>query len=234
VRYRAEHAAVGFPAYLVGVRLIPIQAIEALWALGIVLVGSGLVLAGSPPGAALAWYVVAYDLGRFGFELARGDPQRRHLLGFSEAQWIAVALTGLVVAGELTGILPFEAWHLVALVGLIVAVVILAWRSRSGIDALLRPRHVEEIAAALGPASDPETVRVGRTSLGVRLSSGRVEDGDERLAHYTLSTDDGALTAAAATALASLVVKLKHDARPYELLPGGPGVFHVMVRTSAS
>ena len=230
VRYRAEHAAVGFPAYLVGVRLVPVQAVEALWALGIVLVGSGLVLAGQPPGSAFAWYVVAYDLGRFAFELVRGDPQRRYLLGFSEAQWIAVLLTALVVAGELAGVLPFAAWHLGALGGMAAAMLALTWRSRSGVDALLRPRHVEEIAAMLSPVAGPGIVRVGQTSLGVRVSAGRVESGGDRLAHYTLSTGDGSLTTATAAALAGLVVKLGHDARPYDLVPGGSGVFHVLIR----
>ena len=92
VCYREEHAAVGFTPYFVGVRLFPIQAVESLWVFCIVTTGVTFVLNGRPAGAALAWYVVTYDLGRFCFEFLRGDPDRPYLWGFSQPQWISLLL----------------------------------------------------------------------------------------------------------------------------------------------
>src|SRR5439155_22019386 len=43
VRYKQEHADAGFAPYYVGVRLFPIQAVESLWVLSIVIVGNFFV-----------------------------------------------------------------------------------------------------------------------------------------------------------------------------------------------
>src|ERR671920_1172293 len=106
VRYGVEHVAAGFPGSLVHARLTPVQLIEGVWSAGVVGTGSLLVVAGHPPGVALAWYVTGYGIGRFGCEFLRGDPSRRFVLGASEAQWTAVVTTGAVCAlaasGELT------------------------------------------------------------------------------------------------------------------------------------
>jgi hypothetical protein len=117
VCYRSEHAEAGFTG-VVGARLLPIQAIESLWVGLIVLVGCAQVLDGAPAGTALAWYVMTYALGRFCFEFLRGDLERPYALGFSEAQWTSLAMTGLMGGLELTGQLPRHAWQ-IALAALI-------------------------------------------------------------------------------------------------------------------
>jgi hypothetical protein len=48
VCYRAQHATAGFPAYYVGIRLFPIQAVESLWVFFVVCTGTLLVLSGQP------------------------------------------------------------------------------------------------------------------------------------------------------------------------------------------
>lgn len=111
VCYRMEHAEAGFTPYLVGVRLFPIQAVESLWVFCIVVTGITFILRGWPPGTALAWYVIAYDTGRFCFEFLRGDADRPYLLGFSQPQWISVVLMCFLVWAEITGAILFQWWH---------------------------------------------------------------------------------------------------------------------------
>ena len=95
VRYGPGHVAIGFPSELSGVRLAPIQAVEAAIAATITLTGIACVAAGTAPGVALAVYVAAYGVARFVLEEFRGDAVRRYALGFSEAQWTSLALVTL-------------------------------------------------------------------------------------------------------------------------------------------
>ena len=99
VRYGPTHAKAGFPAELVGVRLAPVQGIEALAAAAITAGGLASVAAGARPGVALVLYVAGYGLARFVLEEIRGDTGRRRLAGFSEAQWTSLVLTTLAVVG---------------------------------------------------------------------------------------------------------------------------------------
>jgi prolipoprotein diacylglyceryltransferase len=125
VCYRKEHADVGFTHYYVGIRLFPIQAVESLWVFGIVVVGVILIVSGRPHGEALAWYVINYDIGRFIMEFFRGDPERPYYLGYSQGQWISIILMGIVVWGELAGILAFHAWHAIATFMIITMMIII-------------------------------------------------------------------------------------------------------------
>src|SRR5262249_7343149 len=104
IRYKPEHAVAGFTPYYVGIVLFPIQLVESLWVAGVVIVGVLLIVNGSPAGSALAWYVVAYDLGRFFFEFMRGDPDRPYLWCFSQPQWISIVLMAFVVVAEQAGL----------------------------------------------------------------------------------------------------------------------------------
>ncbi len=235
VRYRSEHAAAGFSRYLVGVRLFPIQAVESLWVAAIVTVGAVLAVRGEP-GAAFAWYVVSYDLGRFCSEFLRGDADRPYLWGFSEAQWFSVVLMCFVVASEAAGLLPFQPWHGWATAAVILVMVMVGFgRSRepTASHRLRRARHVHELAQLLdqveaaGPAAE---IAVGRTSLGIALSSGEAAASGERVRHYSLSESSAPLSAAAACSVAELILQLRHPARPNVLTAGGRGVFHLLVR----
>src|SRR5205814_352454 len=109
--YRDEHVGEGFAPYLIGVRLFPIQAIESLWVLLVVIVGAMFVLEGRPPGTALAWLTIAYGAARFGFEFARGGADRPYTLGFSQAQWLSLWLMLALIAAEVAGRIAFAAWH---------------------------------------------------------------------------------------------------------------------------
>lgn len=250
VCYRQEHAEVGFTPYLVGVRLFPVQAVESLWVLGTVLVGSALVLIGRPPGEALAWYVITYNIGRFCFEFIRGDPARPYRWGFSEAQWTSLLLMCTVVWIELAGALPFHLWHVGAAAGVACAMVAVALGRRFRRTArhrLLHPRHVREVAEIIGLASNPAigkelgpsrvpqnsaraAIDIGCTFLGVQISAGRIESVQGRIDHYTLSSRNGAMSEKTARTLADLIVQLGHPFHSSELVTQTQGVFHLLVR----
>ena len=239
VCYRQEHADVGFESCYVGVRLFPSQAIESLWVFSIVLVGSLLVLSNHQPGTALAWYVVAYDVGRFSFEFMRGDADRLYLWDFSEAQWASIVLMCVLVSLEFFGILPFQLWHLAATLGVAVIMIAVALRRRLrkvSVHHLLHPYHLKEMAEVLQRESRAVSsdVHVQHTSLGIQLSSSQIKSEKGCLYHYALSCRTGTMTEEMATALAKLILRLQHPSGSRELIRGNSGVFHVLVNPSGS
>jgi hypothetical protein len=83
---------------LLGVRLFPIQIIEAVWCAAITVVAVCFVLAGTPAGTATTWWLVAYACARFFIEFGRGDPERRYFGALSEAQWSSIVIVAAAVA----------------------------------------------------------------------------------------------------------------------------------------
>ena len=247
VRYAEEHAAEGFDSCYVGARLFPIQAVESLWVFFTVTAGCLIVLTHSAPGEAFAWYVVAYDAGRFGFEFLRGDSDRRYLLGFSEPQWISFGLLCLVVWAELAGLLTYHPWHaaVAAAMGLVMIAVFLIRRyRRSSEHRLLTPKHVKAVAEALERLSFALSEGTGLmrqgftqavipyecTPLGIRISASRVESHEGAAYLYALSSEKEAMTRQEAAALAEVILRLKYAGEPHELIAGNRGVFHLLVR----
>jgi len=252
VRYRKQHAEAGFTGYFVGVRLFPIQLTESLWVLFIVGVGVVAVLRGGPPGTALAWYVVTYDLGRFCFEFMRGDPDRPYLWGFSQPQWISVVLMIVVVWLEQSGFLPLTGWHLLAAAVLVAAMLVTATKRRFRRvpkHRLLHPRHVREIAGLLGALADvsseashpcrwtvipgqysgPDVVRIGDTSIGLRISAGKILDHSAApVHHYALSCRGAEMPEETARLLATVICQLRHHSGHSRLIKGDRGVFHAL------
>lgn len=239
VRYGAGHAEAGFTHYYVGVRLFPVQAIESLWALCVVVVGCVMVVSGRPAGSALAWYVVAYDAGRFCFEFMRGDAGRPYLRGFSEAQWTSASLTALVVVAELRGLLPLRPWHLGVAASTAFAMAgVAAFRKyrRPRKHELLHPHHVRELAEAFETLSGPgeasrdgrAEIRVCRTSRGVLISAGVGVEASTR--HYSLSCQNEVMDEATARILAELICLLGHGPVSGELFRGRRAVFHLLLR----
>lgn len=246
VCYREEHADAGFTHYYVGVRLFPIQAVESLWVLGVVLVGIMFFLGGRPSGETLAWYVITYDIGRFCFEFVRGDPGRPYRWGFSEAQWTSIILMCVVVWAELVGTLIFHTWHIVATAAMILTMiaVALARRFRQTVrHKLLNPRHIREIAETIEQVSSaaaertifssgnsvPEVILISCTSLGIQISAGKIKDAKTSINHYALSSKNGTMCKEIAEILADLIIQLKHFSGSKELITHNRGVFHVLI-----
>jgi len=244
IRYSEEHAAAGFPSYLVGVRLFPIQAVESFLVLGTVVVGTYFVWSGQQPGTSLAWYVVTYDAGRFAFEFARGDADRPYWVGFSQAQWLALLLTGGVVWAELAARLTLSRWHLAIFAFLVASMLATSLRrrlQRMPDFQLLHPRHIRQVAGAMKsvctsndssdvhPRGEATVVRIACTSLGIQISGDEIHCATERIFHYTLSCRDEPMTERAAKVVASLIRRLNGVAGSEKLVTGTQGVFHFLI-----
>lgn len=233
VCYGPEHVAFGFDPHLAGVRLLPTQLFEAGWVACIVAVGVTMVLAAQPAGSALAWYIVAYDLERFGLEFLRGDG-RPYLLGFSEAQWISLGLLLAVVAAEGLGLLPWHWWHAGAALGMVGAMLLVLWRRRgSQRHRLLAPKHIAELAAALHQAAPQvhNPIAVATTSQGFQISASQLSSEHGQRQHYALSQPGVGLADGDARAVAELIMRLRHPHDQHKLLKGNHGVFHLLVQS---
>ena len=146
VRYREEHVANGLAPHWLGVRLFPLQLLEAGLAAAIVAAAAGTVLAGSTPGTAVALYAVAYGAVRFLLELARGDAGRGSLAGLTQPQWLSLSSGLLVLALGERGTLPAGAPHVVLTAAVTVAAAAIALRS---LDS--GPRAVEAESTSSRP-----------------------------------------------------------------------------------
>lgn len=246
VCYRHGHAKAGFPQYLIGIRLFPIQAVESLFVFGVVGVGTWVVLTGHPPGEALAWYVVTYGVARFFFEFTRGDTGRPELFGFSEAQWTSLILMNAGLVAEWSGLISLHPWHAWATAGLVLSMILVGFVRHVRQPAtyrLLQPSHIREVAKAIEVAShqafdtnvrsarnvDPGTLRIGQTSLGVQITMSRVKRGADDIEHYALSSQGEVMTEKSASTVALLILQLRHISAPHELICGSHGVFHVLI-----
>jgi hypothetical protein len=245
IKYGDEHARAGFPDYLVGVRLFPIQALESVLALCIVACGTVLVLKQYPPGSALVFYIVSYGWGRFCMEFARGDTARRYLLGFSEAQWTSLLLALAVMGAERARILPVSRWHWTAALGMAAAMVLISIGRRfdgSHRFELLHPRHLREVIGALDhlegllrwadgqlKLNNPAAIiHVARTSLGYRISAGETAATSHAIKHYSVSHENGSLSAGAARTLARLIAHRQPSSSSFAIVERGAGVLHIL------
>ena len=220
VRYGEAHVAAGFPRYLAGVRLVPVQALEAIGALSIAVAGALWVVDAGREGRALGFALCAYAVMRIGLEELRGDAARRYVGGLSEPQWTSLAI---IAVSALTT--PFGGAVIAAALLELAVIAVLRRRRRGVFD----PRHVREVAAlAVGLSRDedrggPAPIPVWVTSDGLRLSGSRV--GTVR--HLTLSRDPP-LAPDEATRLGHLIATATRTT-PLDLVPGPAATFHVLL-----
>jgi hypothetical protein len=188
------------------------------------LVAACITLVSVAPGAALGAYVTGYAIIRFILEVWRGDPTRRYWQGLSEAQWTSVAVVGAVAFLAGSGLMPGLPEHLVALAGLISLALVVR---RRPIRRMLDPRHVRELAALLPQPRAGRPVVV-ETSLGVRLSAGRVDG----VGHYTLTRSGEPLRSEEASELARAVTWLSGGGPPDQMLAGAAGAYHLLISSA--
>lgn len=228
VAYPAEHVRSGFPAYLVGVRLFPVQAVEAA---GLVAIGlTGLAaLPWARAGAVFAWFLAAYAVLRFGTESLRGDP-RPHLLGLSVARWMCLAQLGLALW---MGRARTPAGRDLALLGVLLAglaVALAVWRSRDPRRRLLAPGHLRELRdaaeAAAGTGSGAAGLPLRTTSRGVRVGVTRAGPAGGEALHLSLSLPDGMRDL---PLLCDLAAHAFPSARPEAARASTAGVLHLGV-----
>lgn len=239
-RYGDEHAAEGFTAGYVGVRLLPVPLVEAVAVMGIVGVGLAQVLTGAPAGWALAWYVVSYGAVRSWLELVRGDPGRPHLWGLSQAQVTALVLVTGSSAAVWVGLVPgppVACGVALAVTGASVAVAVTRRRRAGPLAAVVAPRHLAEVALLVrrlvrgeGRGDGPDLRVAGPTSSGVLISA-TADHG--ALCHYGLSVPSSELPHPVAVGLARAILRAHHPEVPAaRLLKGHNGVHHVVLVTS--
>jgi prolipoprotein diacylglyceryltransferase len=168
VRYGKEHAKTGYVYFVRGVRLFPVQLLEALWLVVLAAGALAIVLRSHEPGDAVTWYVVGYAAGRFTVEFLRGDAARIVIKGFSEPQWTALLLTGVVTALEAAGALALHWWHVAVFLAMasVVATRTLLRRSRGVLHPeAAQARSTEEqvlLDAGLVPLGPPHAIYVPR------------------------------------------------------------------------
>jgi hypothetical protein len=244
--YDERHAAVGFTPYYLGVRLFPVQAVESLSVILIVAIGAALLLSHESPGVVTIWYLASYATVRFCLEFMRGDPERWHVFGFSEAQWSSLFL---LAAMTLLGVIAaFDGWQWLLLatagVALTMGFVVLRRRSDGGTRyRLLHPWHVREIAQAVDtvskwnapgcagsqPACGAGDVRVSHTSLGILISGSRLYSSTGPISVFAMSRCDKVMDRETASILARLILKLRHHAGSFELVQRHQSVFLLLL-----
>ncbi|MGW1346179.1 prolipoprotein diacylglyceryl transferase family protein [Kribbella sp. NPDC002412] len=186
----------GLPARLTGVRLLPVQLIEAaaLLVIGVV----ALAATGVRPGVATIWFLTAYAVVRFGLEGLRAD-DRPMTAGLSRPRWMC--LIQLAGAGLLAGwAIPGIDQRVLVATGAVLAPVavagVMVTRSRrpsplTRSDALDETwALIERLARATGLSERP-VLDVTRAGLRVAVSlllPGGTQDGEMADVHVSLSS----------------------------------------------
>lgn len=167
LRYGESHVGEGFPFHLMNVRLFPVQAVECAGFLGIAAFSLPLLL-WAREGAALAWFLLAYAVLRFGTEGLRGD-ERPEVAGVSVPRIMCViqSAVALRIADPVS---PAAVWVAPLAVGVVAAAL---WLFRGFSRRVLGRRHIREVrrvvddlkSAPAGPAGAASAM----TSAGVSL-----------------------------------------------------------------
>src|SRR5262249_31080442 len=150
--------------------------------------------------------------------------------GFSQPQWISLILMLAVALAELSGLLPFHAWHICATVLLSLtmgAISVKRHLQKTAKYQILHARHIREVAEAMKLASRYEAadtdgfdrgICLGCTSLGIQISAGEIRDEAGTRQHYAISYRYGAMTEGAARILAKLIFQLKRASGSAEFI----------------
>lgn len=220
VTYGAEHAERGFPRHLVGIRLFPVQAVEAA---GLVVIGmtSLAALPFAAPGRVFAWFLAGYAVLRFGTEALRGD-RRPHWLGMSIPRWMALAELGAAMWITRDGGAPVRDAAIAVLLLITLAAALAAVRFFDRRPAFLAPAHAAEVRAAARALADeaPDDADGPRATVTSRGVGVAVSTGEEAEAVVSLGMGEDAADVEALCALAVAAFP-EHAAETAHLTPGG-------------
>lgn len=214
VIYGDEHVALGLWAHRAHRRLVPVQLIESVGTVGLIVIA---LVSGHRSGEYALLLATGYASLRFGLELLRGDPSRPTLGGASEAQWCSLAAAVVCAVCAQTPPSVGIAATLTAATGILVA-------SRTKRD-LFAARHVQELDVLSNRLMhEPAGTRL-TTSRDVQISHAVLPDGRS---DWLLSSDHRAWTPDVASELAR---ELFPEAL---LIPGRTaGLLHVIVLVRA-
>lgn len=237
ITYSAEHGRRGFPACYVGVRLMPVQALESL--AHALLVTSALLVFRSPhaPGEITILYFTMYAPIRFALELLRGDAARPFLWSLSEAQWLALATAWISVYLAAREGIHHSEYHMASAVSVsaaALATLVIRLGARRQAWRVLAPARVRELAEALHalPAARAGRLTTIEMPSGLRLSFSVDEHQGQKIDHFGVSLSDGTMAPGTARALARLIQRLRRRDATFEITPGQEGMFHILFRRS--
>ena len=245
VLYGKKHVHSAFTPFYLGVRLFPVQLLELVLAMGTVAAGTWMFLS-QPPGNAFTWVVISYGLVRYILEFYRGDAGRPFYKGFSEAQWTSAALMTVITFVESIGLVPFQTWHLVITIGIMLSMIIIAgvrYTYEAPVYRLLNPNHINELSELITKLSRDmnqpfvartrqEKIHVGCTSLGIQLSVGVLNNATTFVHHYSFSSKEKLMNSQTANALADLIVRIWYPLCTSELIDSKKGVYHLVINKS--
>lgn len=235
ISYGMDHVRAGFPRCYAGIRLFPIQVVESITG---VLLTCGIVtllLLDSPPGAAASMYVLGYAGARFFIEFFRGDFGRAQYADLSEAQWMSMLFIAAIGLGAAAGVLPIGAgMGGAALLAVLVSYALIRTGGRATRRRLDGADHLLELAEAVENVfhddSPPGGVRVSQTSMGIRVSGGRVASDEWNGFHIAISRADEIMNDEIAVRVASRILRLRTQTPDHFLLGGRQaGVYHLLV-----
>jgi hypothetical protein len=216
IRYGDAHAAAGFTSRWVGRPLFPLQLVDSLVSLAMVIASTVCLLGPSPAGDPAVLWFTGYGFVRFLLEFARGDASRPYFRGLSEAQWTAWAISAFLAL-----LRPGSPWVLGSALLLTALVAALMLGSRRLVPSsiwLTNPYHVKEVGRFL---HWPEFGRVAITTLGLRLSLHELPDqrSDLVLSLATKPLDERSVRA------------LARQLHPAAIVKAGAvgGVFHIVL-----
>jgi hypothetical protein len=246
VRYPESHRNSGFPRYLIGIPLIPVQLLESAIAGLAVLAGTMVVFVSSIPGIGISIFLFSYFFARFFLEFIRGDTARPYWLGFSEAQWTSVILCLLAGLAGYCGLLPWtEPFFLLA--GIFLLLMTLIGLSYSGYPRTYRilgdPRKVKELislaeasfAANVLPADGRfplETKATRYSSWGLNVSADRIVKGKKIYTLYSFSDPDSAIDLRTCEKIAIILHNVNHREQRWEIIEGKAGVYHLLFQVA--
>jgi prolipoprotein diacylglyceryltransferase len=232
VAYSAEYLTKGLPSYFIGVKLFPVQLVEAIGVLAISCICFSSMMSETYfPGNICFMYLVSYASLRYILEFMRGDTGRSAVGPLSQAQWTSAALLLSVVLLHTVGLaeVPRVLWIPVMVILLSVFPAFFILRNAS--HQVVSADHTEELGnilqrsgrASLAPAGKPI---VFYTSLGIRIAISK--SNYPALCHCSLSYD-GERGDAIVGKTFRLMHRLKFARHGYSHVKGQNGVHHFII-----
>lgn len=185
IKYTREHTKSGFPDYLIGVPLFPIQLLESICIFLIVLFLTIELLYSHIPGKAGMTYLVMYAILRFFLEQRRADTQRSYWKSLSEAQWVSIFTCTTVCILALLNFVQvhkFVFWFTGILLS-VSLILIVSRYIRNPRSFLLHPFHIKEIDMLIKNTYDKCLIekelyssgKIESTSQGINYSYEKLE-----------------------------------------------------------
>lgn len=209
-----------------GIRLIPVQLMESIFAFSLAWVGVLVKLKGISAGEFWISFWLLYTSGRYIFEFFRGDIDRPYWLGFSEAQWIGTVIWGILIGASLLTRLPIQVWHYVlATLGLSVTLLWAIWRSQQKVPwyQLTQPLHLQEFGQAALDSQLTNGLQITRRHINVSVM--QVEP---QKYLYTISHQNHPLPEVWAKRLFRHLQLTRYPEQRTEMRTGSTGMYHML------